>query len=244
MAADALQQNNSVGVAELQKLLRDYWNATCFRNLQLEAIQATLQVGTAGVTTLQECAITTTMMLHIAHAGFGCVADPPYGGWQVPVLPAATPEPAQLDDHCHLATDLPGKGPGARYPQGMRVLAATCTCAQYNQACMQVDAALERGIECECFNSAVPEAKKARILAELSGGTQTMSLLYTTPESMSMPAFRDALREAHDGGCLLRFAIDEAHCVSSWGHDFRCSVLRWGCYGTAAHACSHHGHVW
>lgn len=75
----------------------------------------------------------------------------------------------------------------------------------HTHACIQVDAALERGIECECFNSAVPEAKRGRIAAELASGTQTISLLYTTPESIALPALRDALKEAHEGGCILRF---------------------------------------
>lgn len=83
----------------------------------------------------------------------------------------------------------------------------------------QVDAALATGLRAAFLNSSLPAAGKRRVETALADGT--LDLLYVSPERFAMPEFIDRLRHAG----LAFVAIDEAHCISEWGHDFRPDYL-------------------
>lgn len=77
------------------------------------------------------------------------------------------------------------------------------------------------GIDASSLNSNTPYQEKLRIERDLETGHPRTRLLYVTPELCSGSRFRERLQLVHRQKELARIAIDEAHCISEWGHDFR-----------------------
>ncbi|CBY15192.1 unnamed protein product [Oikopleura dioica] len=92
----------------------------------------------------------------------------------------------------------------------------------------QLKALLDKDIRAESINSKLSTEERRAIMDDLYSGVPKTRILYVTPEQVQTQRFIKLARWMNSRCLIHLVAIDEAHCVSQWGHDFRPDYLKLG----------------
>ena len=106
--------------------------------------------------------------------------------------------------------------PADRAPRGLTLVISPLIALMKDQ----VDALRHRQVNATFINSSLDRAEREERYADLAAGQY--DLLYVTPERFRKPDFLDVLHNRR----VPLLAVDEAHCISEWGHDFRPDYTR------------------
>ncbi|KAJ3984390.1 ATP-dependent DNA helicase [Lentinula detonsa] len=116
--------------------------------------------------------------------------------------------------------------PAAADKSGMTLVISPLLALMENQT----DGLRRKGIPVASLSSETPANEKQEIHRALMSGQPDFRLLYITPERLASPEFVKLLRIVYRARGLNRLVIDEAHCISEWGHDFRIDYRRIGMF--------------